>query len=113
MIISRALSATLQRLVGRPHQAPMHPPPPPRSVRDSYFTDNFQAKAREWDLTEDHARLVFYEGDTVKQHGKPTNMKVLRYQGQEMGISVFRDRDTNQPVVTSIWKRPVRNKAIT
>ena len=111
MTISRAIRATLQRLVGPPTRAPLHPPPPPRSVRDIYFTDNFQSKAREWGLTEDHARLVFYEGDTVKQHGKPTNMKVMHYKGQEMGIYVFRDRDTNQPVITSIWKRPVRGKA--
>lgn len=112
MTISRAIRETWQRLVGRPGQAPRQPPPLPRSVRDIYFTDNFQAKAREWNLTEDHARLVFYEGDMVKQHGKPTNMKVMPYKGQEIGIYVFRDRDTNQPVVTSIWKRPARGKAV-
>jgi hypothetical protein len=77
--------------------------PKRRSERDVYFTQNFHAKANEWGLSEDHARYVFYEGDTVKP-----NMKVARYKGQEIGIYVFRDRDTNQPVITSIWKRRFR-----
>jgi len=37
-------------------------------------------------------------------------MKVARYKGQEIGIYVFRDRETNQPVITSIWKRRFRSK---
>ena len=49
-----------------------------------------------------HARYVFYEGDPVK--GKE-NMKIATYKGQEIGIYAFRDRETNQPVITSIWKR--------
>jgi hypothetical protein len=68
--------------------------------QDIYFTSNFKRKAEEWGLTEDHARFVFIEGDTVKE-----NMKVATYKGQEIGIYVFRDRLTNQPVITSIWKR--------
>jgi hypothetical protein len=32
-------------------------------------------------------------------------MKVVTYKAQEIGIYVFRDRETNQPVITSIWKR--------
>lgn len=81
----------------------------PRHELDIYFTENFSAKAKQWGLTEDHARLVFYEGDIVKQHGKPTNMKVMPHKGEEIGIYVFRDRDTNQPVITSIWKRGFPN----
>jgi hypothetical protein len=83
------------------------PPPKPRtrSEQDIYFTQNFHERADAWGLTEAHARHVFYEGDPVK--GKE-NMKVATYKGQEIGIYVFRDRDTNQPVITSIWKRPVR-----
>jgi hypothetical protein len=81
------------------------PPPQRRSARDIYFTQNFHATARQWGLTEDHARFVFYEGDTVK-----ANMKVAPYKGEEIGIYVFRDRDTNQPVITAIWKRRVRGK---
>jgi hypothetical protein len=79
--------------------------PKRRSELDIYFTQNFHAKATEWGLTEDHARHVFYEGDPVK--GKE-NMKVAICKGEEIGIYVFRDRDTNQPVITAIWKRPVR-----
>jgi len=77
--------------------------PKRRSEQDIYFTSNFHAKATEWGLTEAHARLVFYEGDAVN-----ANMKVATVNGEEIGIYVFRDRETNQPVVTSIWKRPPR-----
>jgi hypothetical protein len=77
--------------------------PKRRSELDIFFTQNFHARAKEWGLTEAHARYVFYEGDAVK-----ANMKVARYKGEEIGIYVFRDRDTNQPVITSIWKRPPR-----
>jgi hypothetical protein len=79
-----------------------------RSELDIYFTRNFHAKADAWGLTEDHARFVFYEGDTVK-----ANMKVALYKGEEIGIYVFRDRDTNQPVITAIWKRRPRGKHAT
>ena len=41
----------------------------------------------------------------MQQSGKPTNMKVAAYNGEEIGIYVFRDRETNQPVITAIWKR--------
>src|SRR3712207_4134700 len=68
--------------------------------QDFRFTRNFAARAKEWGLSEEHARLVYYEGDTVK-----ANMKVLTYKGEEIGIYVFHDRETNVPVVTSIWKR--------
>ncbi len=71
--------------------------------QDIYFTANFHAKAKEWGLTEDHARHVYYEGEPVK--GKE-NMRVMVFRGEEIGIYVFHDRLTNQPVVTSIWKRP-------
>ena len=91
-------------MVGRKHRQATPPRKPKRrSELDIYFTQNFHAKATEWGLTEAHARHVFYEGDTVKE-----NMKVATYKGEEIGIYVFRDRDTNQPVITSIWKRPVR-----
>ena len=73
-----------------------------------YFTAQFQEKADRWGLTEEHARFVFYEGEVVKRGGKQTNMKVALYKGQEIGIYVFRDEQTNQPVITSIWKRPRR-----
>jgi hypothetical protein len=75
---------------------------------DMYFTAQFHAKAEQWGLTEDHARLVLWEGDVVKQGGKPTNMKVLQHKGEEIGIYDFRDEQTNQPVITSIWKQQPR-----
>ncbi len=78
-----------------------------RSEQDIYFTSNFHRKAKEWGLTEAHARRVYYEGDRVKGKGKE-NMKVMTYRGEEIGIYAFHDRETNQPVVTSIWKRKPR-----
>lgn len=103
MNISKIIRDTLHRMARKhtPTNAPVTPKR--RSERDIYFTANFHAKARQWGLTEDHARHIFYEGDTVK-----TNMKVATVKGEEIGIYVFRDRDTNQPVITAIWKRPVR-----
>jgi hypothetical protein len=99
------LGTLIKRLIRPRAHTPAQGTPPPqrRSARDIYFTQNFHATARQWGLSEDHARFVFYEGDTVK-----ANMKVATIKGEEIGIYVFRDRDTNQPVVTSIWKRRVR-----
>jgi hypothetical protein len=105
MSIGKIISDKL-RITGRGETlSPSPVRPKRRSELDIYFTDNFHAKAKEWELTEEHARYVFYEGDVVKE-----NMKVASYKGQEIGIYVFRDRDTNQPVITSIWKRQFRNK---
>ena len=109
MSIGRIIRKALRRQAGAPRPGSAASPKR-RSERDIYFTSNFHAKAREWGLSEEHARFVFYEGDTVKQHGKPTNMKVAFYKGEEIGIYVFRDRETNQPVITSIWKRQFRTK---
>ena len=101
MNIGKLIRKTIRGQDPEPHGEPSKS----RSERDIYFTDNFHAKATEWGLTEEHARHVFYEGDPVK--GKE-NMRVASYKGEEIGIYVFRDRETNQPVVTSIWKRQFR-----
>ena len=102
MNIGNILKKTLR--VGDQSSQKSTPPPKPklRSEMDIYFTAQFHVKAKKWGLTEDHARLVFWEGDPVK--GKE-NMKFMDYKGQEIGIYVFRDEQTNQPVITSIWKR--------
>ena len=94
-MIKRALGGPPKPRRGDPPAAP-----PNRFHQDIYFTKNFRAKAKEWGLTEGHARRVFYEGDPVDAH-----MKVMPHDGGEIGIYAFRDRETNQPVVTSIWKR--------
>jgi hypothetical protein len=105
MSIGKIIRDTLRMTGRRETPSPSPVQPKKRSELDIYFTSNFHAKAAEWGLTEDHARHVFYQGDPVK--GKE-NMKIATYKGQEIGIYVFRDRDTNQPVITSIWKRPFR-----
>jgi len=109
MNIGKLISKVLRNSETISHKEALAPPKT-RSERDMYFTDNFHAKAAEWGLTEAHARHVFYEGDTVKQDGKPTNMKTATLKGEEIGIYIFRDRDTNQPVITSIWKRQLRSQ---
>ena len=101
MIILKIIKRTLRRQDRQRRSLPADPPN--RFHQDIYFTANFHAKAKEWGLTEEHARLVYYEGDTVK-----ANMKVMTYKGEEIGIYVFHDRETNQPVVTAIWKRKPR-----
>ncbi len=99
---------TIVRVSDLPLPKSVHSTNPRKNpVEDFRFTSNFAAKAKEWGLTEDHARLVYYEGDTVKGKGKE-NMKVMMYKGEEIGIYAFHDRETNKPVVTSIWKRPKR-----
>jgi hypothetical protein len=99
---------TIVRVSDLPLPKTVHSTKPRKApVEDFRFTSNFAAKAKEWGLTEDHARLVYYEGDTVKGKGKE-NMKVMMYKGEEIGIYAFHDRETNKPVVTSIWKRPKR-----
>ena len=101
----------LIKQIFRREKKPPHPKPPiqhPNSfLQDIYFTANFHAKAAACGLSEEHARLVYYEGDSLKEKGKG-NMKVMQYKGEEIGIYVFHDRLTNQPVVTAIWKRHAR-----
>ena len=105
MGIGRIIKQAL-RTPSRPQaQAASSTKPQSSFQQDIYFTSNFHAKAREWGLTEDHARHVYYEGDPVP--GKE-NMKVAKYKGEELGIYAFHDRLTNQPVITSIWKRTPR-----
>jgi hypothetical protein len=65
-----------------------------------HFTNNFQQWARSWKLSERDATDVYYHGQEVK-----ANMKVRKYNGYELGIYYFLDKDTGQPVITSIWKR--------
>ena len=106
------LGKIIKKSLGLPARSAQQSTPAPRPLRrselDIIFTRQFQEKAAQWGLTEDHARLVFWEGDFVMQDGKLTNMKVMPYKGGEIGIYVFRDEQTNQPVVTSIWKRQLR-----
>ena len=104
MNIGKLLRKTPRTQKNSPH-SDLAPKPKKRYELDIYFTANFHAKAAEWGLTEAHARHVFYEGDSVT--GKE-NMKIALVKGEEIGIYVIRDRDTNQPVVTSIWKRQCR-----
>lgn len=81
--------SVIRKLLRLPARSPQPsgtaPRPKRRSERDIYFTAQFHGKARDVGLTEEHARLVFYEGDVVKQDGKPTNMKVMPYKGDEIG----------------------------
>ncbi len=103
MDIGKLLKRVVRKTEKHPVNTSSHPPN--TFLQDMYFTSNFHAKATEWGLTEDHARRVYYEGEPVK--GKE-NMRIATYKGEEIGIYVFHDRQTNQPVITSIWKRKPR-----
>ena len=106
MDIGKIIKQTFHLPAQQDKQGSTHPKPQNTFLQDIYFTANFHAKAAACGLSEEHARLVYYEGDTVK--GKE-NMKVMQYKGEEIGIYVFHDRLTNQPVVTAIWKRHPRS----
>ena len=109
-----SIKTIFKKVIGvaeKPEQPKTPPVPQNTFLQDIYFTSNFHARAKECGLTEEHARLVYYEGDAVP--GKE-NMKVMSYKGEELGVYAFRDRLTNQPVITAIWKRsPRRNPSPT
>lgn len=65
-----------------------------------YFTKNFYAKAKEWKLTEKDAEDVYYHGQEIKPH-----MMVRKFNGYEIGIYYFLDKQTAKPVISSIWKQ--------
>ncbi len=68
-----------------------------------HFTNNFQAKAKSFGLSEKDAQDVYDNGREVK-----ASMIVRVYNGYEIGIYYFKDKLTGQVIVTSIWKRDRR-----
>ncbi len=70
---------------------------------EPHFTKNFNNVAHDRGLTEADARDVYYHGSTVKQ-----NMMSKKYNGYEIGIYFFVDRQTGKTIITSIWKRDRR-----
>ncbi len=76
---------------------------PSKTPQDIHFTNTFEVKAKAWGLSEAAARDVYRNGSVVKE-----NMMVRTYNGYEVGIYYFRDKQTGQVVITSIWRRDRR-----
>jgi hypothetical protein len=72
-------------------------------TREPYFTENFEAKAKSWGLTEADAKDVLYHGSSIRE-----NMLVRKYNGYEISIYYFNDAKTGRTVITSIRKRERR-----
>jgi hypothetical protein len=76
---------------------PSHKPDP----RELGFTNNALAKMSQWHLSEADVKDVFYHGGViVKQH-----MMVKKYNGYEIGLYYFQDKQTGQCIISSAWKR--------
>src|SRR5437588_3064635 len=69
--------------------------------RELGFTNNALKKMAEWHLSEADVKDVFYHGGVnVNQ-----NMMVKKYNGYEIGLYFFQDKQTGQFVISSVWKR--------
>lgn len=77
--------------------------PPTRTVdpRELGFTNNALKKMSQWHLSETDVKDVFYHGGVVVKQ----NMMVKKYNGYEIGLYFFQDKQTSQFVISSVWKR--------
>ncbi len=77
--------------------------PPSRTVdpRELGFTNNALKKMSQWNLSEADVKDVFFHGGVVIKQ----NMMVKKYSGYEIGLYFFRDKQTGQFVISSVWKR--------
>ncbi len=75
--------------------------PPSRTIypRELHFTRN--AKMASWHLSEADVKDVFYHGGVIVKR----NMMVKKYNGYEISLYYFQDKQTLQFVITSAWKR--------
>ncbi len=69
--------------------------------RELGFTNNALKKMGQWHLSEADAKDVFFHGGVVVKH----NMMVKKYNGYEIGLYYFQDKQTGQFVISSAWKR--------
>jgi hypothetical protein len=78
-------------------------PPPARKVnhRDLGFTNNALSKMSQWNLSEADIKDVFFHGGVIV---KP-QMIVKKYNGYEIGLYYFQDKETGRFVISSVWKR--------
>jgi hypothetical protein len=69
--------------------------------RELGFTNNAIAKMREWHVSEADVKDVFYHGGVVVKQ----NMMVKKYNGYEIGLYYFQDKQTERCIISSVWKR--------
>jgi hypothetical protein len=69
--------------------------------RELGYTRNAKAKMQEWHLSEKDVEDVFYHGGSVV---KP-QMMVKKYNGYEIGLYFFQDKQTGRTIISSAWKQ--------
>jgi hypothetical protein len=65
------------------------------------FTKNARMKMQEWSLSEADIKDVFYHGGTIIKQ----NMVVKKYNGYEIGLYYFQDKQTGRCIISSAWKQ--------
>lgn len=77
--------------------------PPSHKVdpRELGFTNNAISKMGQWHVSEADVKDVFYHGGVIV---KP-NMMVKKYNGYEIGLYYFQDKQTGRFIISSVWKR--------
>lgn len=102
---STLLKTILTKIVWheQPHLPYSSSYPLPYSVdtRELGYTRNAKAKMQEWHLSEKDVGDVFYHGGIVV---KP-QMMVKKYNGYEIGLYFFQDKQTGRPIISSVWKQ--------
>jgi hypothetical protein len=69
--------------------------------RELGFTNNALKKMADWHLSEADVKDVFYHGGVVVKQ----NMMVKKYNGYEIGLYYFQDKQTGQFIISTAWKR--------
>ncbi len=67
------------------------------------FTRKCMQQMKDWHLSEADVADVFQHGDITNE-----NMMTRKYNGYEIGMSYFRDKQTGNSIATSVWKRERR-----
>ena len=69
--------------------------------KDLGFTNNAIAKMGQWHVSETDVKDVFYHGGVIVKQ----NMMVKKYDGYEIGLYYFQDKQTGRFIISSVWKR--------
>jgi hypothetical protein len=77
------------------------PPSQKVDTKEIGFTNNAIAKMREWHLSEADVKDVFYHGGVIVKQ----NIMVKKYNGYEIGLYYFQDKQTGRCIISSVWKR--------
>jgi len=69
--------------------------------RELGFTNNALKKMADWHLSEADVKDVFYHGGVIVKQ----QMMVKKYNGYEIGLYYFQDKQTGRFIISSGWKR--------